>query len=320
MKKIAGYFFAGIMGLSSLSASCFGGCTNCGISPGTDWPSPINIDIGVGYRQDEVSWSIAGFNDTPNVLSELKWKDLQMIEVGGQASYVSCRNYVVQVSGDYGYICSGVNTDKDFLGDDRTDMFSFSRNNAGKGYVYDCSGAVGYRVMSTCGRFIAAPLVGYAFHSQHLHQFDGKQISLHRELEDRDIEGLDSSYTTRWYGPWVGLNFSARVESCAYVFGGFEWHMVSYRGTGHWNLRQDIGPFNDHAHGTGYVITLGGNWEIWDHWSIGVVSNFRYFRTRHGVDSTEFIFEDGVRLDVETRFNQAKWKSIDGLAFIGWRF
>lgn len=317
MKKIASFIIASLMGMSSLSAGC-----SCAAA-GTDWPSPINVDIGVGYREDDVRWNIAGFNDTPNVLSELKWKKLQMVEVTGEASYVSCRNYAVKVKADYGYICSGVNTDADYAGNDRTDRFSLSVNNAGKGYVYDLSGGVGYKVTSTCGRFIALPMIGYSFSSQHLHQFDGLQVSSFGYIVDVPIEELNSSYTTRWYGPWVGIDFAARVESCAYVFGGFEWHLASYRGSGHWNLRPDIGPFHDHAHGTGYIITLGGNWEVWSHWSIGVVSHFRYFRTNHGVSTTEYFYDNGYtidRFDVSTRFNQAKWKSIDALAMVAWRF
>ena len=137
MKKFAGYFAACFIGLSALSSSLLRSLYCQQGDPGTNWPSPINIDVGIGYRQDDVRWSIAGFDDTPNILSEIKWKNLQMLEVGARASYVSCRNYVVQLEGDYGYICSGVNVDSDYAGDDRTDLFSRSRNNAGKGYVYE---------------------------------------------------------------------------------------------------------------------------------------------------------------------------------------
>lgn len=314
MNKILGFVLTGLLAAASLSAGCA-----CGPA-GTGWPSAMNVELGVGYREDKLKWSIAGFDDFPNILSEVQWKKLQMVEVNGYASYTSCRNYVVMVKGDYGYICSGSNTDADYAGDDRTGLWSLSHSNAGRGYVYDLSSAVGYRVTSTCGRFIGVPLIGYSFHSQHLRQFDGVQEFWYGDILEAEIEDLNSSYNTRWFGPWIGLEFAARVESCAFIYGGFEWHLASYRGTGNWNLRDDIGPFNDKAHGTGYVITLGGNWEIWTRWSLGLEGNFRYFRSRQGVSRTEVIFTDGLRLDSDTRFNGARWKSIDVLATLQWRW
>src|ERR1700761_3940655 len=57
-----------------------------------DWPSPFNIDLAWGYRQDKFQWSIAGLHKRPKILSELKWDDLRISQIGGEASYVSWRN------------------------------------------------------------------------------------------------------------------------------------------------------------------------------------------------------------------------------------
>ncbi len=286
------------------------------------WPSPVNIDIGIGYRQDKFDWSIGGFEGVPSVLSELQWKDLRIVQVDGYASYTSCANYAVRVSGDYGNIYHGRNRDADFLGNDKTQPFSISSNNAGKGDVYDIEAGVGYRVTSTCGRFIATPLVGWSYHGQNLHMYDGKQVfDLLAPLEEGPITGLDSSYKTRWFGPWVGMDFSVRVERCAYVFGSFEWHIVSYRGTGRWNLRQDIvGPFHHQAHGFGYIATLGGKWEIWDNWSIGVAGSYRNIRSRHGHERLSLRDPDFGEIDVRLPFNGAKWKSLSVSGIVAYRF
>jgi len=289
-----------------------GSCSSCGCSgwPSaqdgcvTDWPSPWNIDFGGGYRNDKFKWSIAGIDQQPNVLSELQWKDLRIAQVGGKGSWVSCRNYALRFEAAYGQIYHGHVVDADYFSDDRQDLFSLSRNNAGKGHVYDLSAAVGYRVTSTCARFIATALAGYSQHAQYLHLYEGRQFfpSFFR------IPGLHSTYTTQWYGPWAGVDFEARVERCAFIFGGFEWHMLAYRGHGRWNLRPDIGRFQHKAYGMGYVATLGGKWEIWNNWAIGVVGNYRNFRTRHGHENLIYHDPEIGPIPVRLRFNQAKWR------------
>lgn len=271
------------------------------------WPSSINLDICTGFREDRFEWSIAGIDDFPNVLSELKWKELRMVEVSGYASYVSPCNYAIRFSGDYGFIYHGKNIDSDYLQDDEHGLFSRSINNAGKGFVFDVEGAVGYRVISTCSRFVAILLGGYGYHDQHLHIYDGRQVFSPFLSELGPISGLNSRYRTRWYGPWIGLDFNTHVECCAYLFGSMEWHFLNYRGEGHWNLREDIGPFFHRAWGQGYVGVLGANWEIWGNWSIGVVGTYRHFWTHHGRE--KLIVNDPIfgEIEVHTRFNHASW-------------
>lgn len=282
----------------------------------TDWPSSFNIDFGGGFRKDKFEWSIAGFDRFPKILSKLQWKDLRIAQFGGSASYVSCRNYAIRIEADCGRIYHGKVIDADYAGDHRQHLFSLSESNAGKGYVYDLSGAVGYRITSTCGRFIATPFIGYSEHAQYLHLYDGHQLF----PVNFSFPGLNSTYTTRWSGPWLGADFEARVERCAFLFGGFQWHLFNYRARGKWNLRQDIGPFHHKAYGMGYLATLGGKWELWNNWSIGVMGSYRNFRTRHGHE--HLIFHDPLDgpVDLRMRFNQAQWHGYSVSAIAAWRF
>lgn len=321
MKKFVGFLAAAVLSVASLPAltPIYSYSTNP-YSPGADWPSAIYMDVGVGYRQDEFKWSIAGDDGIPDISSEVKWKELQMIEVSGYASYTSCRNYHVRISGDYGYICSGRNIDSDFSDDDREELFLKSENNAGKGYVYDLDAAIGYRFTSTCGRFIGTPLVGCSFHSQRLTAFDGETVFFDGDRSVRELPDLNNVYKARWIGPFIGFDFIARVEGCAYLFGSVQGHWASFRGSGKWNLRPEFSSFHDRAHGWGYIISLGGNWEIWDHWSIGLVSTYRYFRTHEGTQTNINNIPLLGKFETEFDFNHARWASLDGQAVIAWRF
>ncbi len=321
MRKFAGFLITACLTAASLPAltPIYSYSTNPN-APGANWPSPINMNIGIGYRQDEFCWSVVGEDESPGFSSVLKWKELQMIEVSGFASYTSCRNYYVRVNGDYGYICSGKNIDSDYSDNDRENLFLRSENNAGKGYVYDLDGAVGYRFTSTCGRFVGMPIVGCSFHSQHLTAFDGETVFFHGDRSVREIPDLNNVYKARWLGPYVGVDFSARVEGCAYVFGTIQGHWASYRGSGKWNMNPVLAGFHDRAHGWGYLLTLGGNWEIWDHWSIGLQSTYRYFRTHEGVQTNVHNLPLIGKVESEKEFRHARWSSLDGEVVIVWRF
>jgi hypothetical protein len=319
MRKIMLTLASCLLSSQMLIAGCCDFCSGwpaIGTSCTTPWPSPINIDFGGGYRQDKFRWSIAGFEDFPNVLSQLEWKKLRIAQVGFRANYVSCRNYAIQLEAQYGRIYHGHVIDSDWESNDKTDLFSLSNNNAGKGHVYDLSAAAGYRITSTCFRFVATPLIGYSQYAQYLHLFDGHQIF----PSDFHFPGLHSTYHAKWYGPWLGINFESRVERCAFLFGGFEWHMLAYRGHGNWNLRRDISRFDHKAYGYGYLASLGGKWEIWNNWAIGIMGTYRNFKTKHGHEHLIFHDPEEGPIPIRLRFNQAKWRAYTVSGIIAWRF
>ena len=309
----AGFCDFGCSDWPSADSNCYAG-----------WPPDFNIDLNVGFRKDKFDWSIAGVTETPegelidspNILSELKWKDLRMAQAGGDIYYVSCRNYAIHLGAQYGTIYHGKVSDFDYAGDGRTGLFSLSRNKANGGHVYDLSAAAGYRITSTCNRFVALVLAGYSQHAQYLQITDGHQIF----PINHEFSGLNSRYTTRWYGPWLGVDFEARVERCAYLFGSFELHLLAYRGHGLWNLRPDIGRFHHKANGQGYVLTLGGKWEIFNNWAIGVMGNYRMFRTGHGSERSIYLDPIEGPITISARFNGARWHTYSVSGTVSWRY
>lgn len=285
--------------------------------PSPLWPADLDVDIGFGYREDDFTWEIAGPDGIPNVLSKLHWTDLKIAEVKGTFRYTSCTNYVFRFDGDYGHIYAGHNTDSDFLGDDQTLEFSHISSHAGRGFVYDLSAGVGYQFTSTGGRMTITPLLGYANQGQHLHIFRGVQRVIF--FDPGPIPGLNSTYKTRWYGPWLGFDFNVRVECNAYLFGGFDWHFYRYRARGHWNLRTDIGDFKHKANGQGYGANLGFCWDCLPCVTLGIVGTYRNYRARTGDDTTP-VFVDGLTIDVVTKLKKVHWHSYAVTGLLMWSF
>jgi Protochlamydia outer membrane protein len=336
MRKLLMTLTAFVLGGAQAMAMPGSGCSTCrppqAISPlcpwgTTPWPPNLRLVATAGYRQDDFRWRVTGPFRHFRVSSELKWKELRIAQVGGFASYVTPLNYAFRLSGDYGRIYHGKNKDSDFIDIHRhhhEESIEFARSvsKANKGHVYDLSGGFGYRFTSNCFRCIVTPYLGYAFSEQHLRMTHGRLIfDLITSVAPGPISGLNSRYKAHWFGPWLGIDFEARVDCCVFVFGGFEWHVNRYRASGRWNLRSDIlGDFRQRAWGHGYIATLGADWEICNNWSIGITGNYINFRSGNGSDHGRFVDENGLLIPSRVKFNGAKWHSFNISGLIAWRF
>lgn len=116
-------------------------------------------EVDVGARINEFDWNIASDitgTETPNILSELTWEDIKLIEFGGEVRHlepldVGFVDGSLHLEGglNVGVPIAGDNQDSDYLGDDRTQEFSRSNNKGSRGYALGASAAVGYKIMLT---------------------------------------------------------------------------------------------------------------------------------------------------------------------------
>ncbi|TPW09498.1 MAG: hypothetical protein FD130_2501, partial [Halothiobacillaceae bacterium] len=144
-------------------------------------------------RMDDLNWNI-GLKPTPNVLSELTWRDL---EINQTQTGFTLHNQKVLFKGEfrYGQIEEGENQDSDYLGDNRTDEFirSYSKT---AGETVDGSFAMGYRLTTPTARFTSTvtPLIGFAKHKQYLQMIEGRR-TLNARIPDPapvPLNGLNS--------------------------------------------------------------------------------------------------------------------------------
>lgn len=303
---------------------------SCGLAP---WPSANNYEIDIGFRRDKLTTKVSSefvfdaLDDTiPDLVlrssSDESWQDLQIVQVAGSGSYVSCTNYAVKVSGSYGNVYTGryrFHDDLDIdVGDDDIRIFS-SSGKVNKSYVYDASGAVGYRTTSTGGRCIVTPYIGYSYHVQKLERNHGTlKVFVPPVLAEVDIPLSNITYKPHWYGPWAGFDALVQVERCAYAFLGFEWHLINYQSK-HSNSFADS-SIHQSAHGQGYIVTLGAEWEIFRNWSIGLMGHYRNFRVWDGHQRVTAVDTDGSSLSFKSKLSRAQWVSGDVSALVAWRF
>jgi len=290
----------------------------------TGWPLEIEFIATGGYRVDDLDWNIAGdiSGNNPNILSELTWDDLESYQLKLQGRFVWPNLITLRGTWAYGWIFDGKNQDSDYLGDSRTFEFSRSNNSTEDDNVWDGSLAVGYpaRFGSTVIGTIT-PLAGYSHHEQQLNITDGYQSI----PALGPFPGLDSSYDTKWKGPWVGIDLhfkAAEIKSFAQRFETYftyEYHWADFDAEGNWNLRDDLAhpkSFKQNTDGDGFVIRTGFNCKLNQHWAL----NFNYDYQDWSMDdgTSKVFFADGT--NAKTRLNEVNWTSHAFMAGLSLRF
>lgn len=277
----------------------------------------FDLEIGAGYRIDDLDWSIAGFlspTNFVNILSELTWEDLRIYQfkVGGRLSVpLHKKPYAIYVRSalSYGKIMDGENQDSDYAGNNRTLEFSRSNNDANDGTVVD--GSIGVGLQSKRRRIRnkwmlrAAPLIGYSYHQQNLVMTNGFQtIPL-----NGPFAGLNSTYDTKWSGPWFGLDLAMDDGKRTTLFASIELHWdTTYDAEADWNLRQDFAhpvSFKHEADGEGIVGSIGWACLIRRNLSINTTFEYQRWTAKSGIDTT--FLSDGTA--GKTPFNQATWET-----------
>lgn len=285
----------------------------------------VFIDISGGYRFDDLQWGVSAESGDDSFLpvgieflSKLKWSDLEMYQIMGTARMVTCDNYYFRLSGDYAEVYHGHHTDKDYI-KTRCEKVQFlgARASSNSGEAFDLSAGIGYYFRFLGSRATIAPIAGYSHNEQHLHM-----SHLNIEFNDVDfitghVPGLRSRYRSRWYGPWVGADFTLKMTHCLGLYISGEFHMARFRGLGHWNLRPDfVKDFKQRGGGYGQLYTFGINYDFTQYWKFGIVYNFQKWKTASGKMIQFFSGGREAELDLQS----VRWVSQSIMANIEYVF
>ncbi|GEM_PF-783773 len=290
-------------------------------------PSPRrdnSLRISTGGRRDNLDWNIASDASgtaTPNILSELKWRKLNIMQVQAEAagSIPKDADYIGGIHGEAsaytGVILAGDNQDSDYFGNNRTDEFSRSNNDAGKGHVRGFSSGLGYEfdtdVMHASVPNLHSsiiPLVGYSWQRLYLHMQDGKQTIASEDTPPLgEFAGLNSNYRATWHGPFLGVKLKA--DYFPHNFGlRTQYSFAKYNGAADWNLRGDFmhpKSFAHQADGRGTLFQLDYSYALSDNTEIFALASRQAWVTDAGTDTVYFADETTVT----NRLNKVNWNS-----------
>lgn len=271
--------------------------------------APLTTQIGIGYRQDSLNWNIGSPTGQPNVLSELSWKQLRMVDYRTEMIYNRPGTFYVRAIGDYARIYSGTVRDSDWHGDNRTREFSRSISDAGKGEAFDLSACAGYKRYCIAKGITAIPVVGYSWHEQHLRMFNGVIVLNTESSFLGPFDGLHANYRGKWFGPLFGCDFYSAPCSEWQLYANVQGQYNFYRGSGHWNLRDDIlDDFTHSATGWGFLLRFGVSHEINPCLWAGIEGEYQNHWTEAGWDRIKALHES-EEIVVRQPLNRVRWQS-----------
>lgn len=259
----------------------------------------VSIAIYGDYLQQNFSWSIAGNSNgqNPNVLSELKWKNVKLRGAGIDMKIDIVRG--IFFSGTYhkARIYAGNATDTDYGEDNRTSPTYMAALESDKGHTYNYFAGLGYQY-KIHPSIIISPYAGYSKARQFLSLTDP-----HESLQSGETS-LNSTYQTNWTGPLVGLTANTVLKRWVSIQTRFSYAQRKYTGVADWNLIDEFAhpvSFRHQANGYQNQIDLQVNFQVVPKISLFIKGYYIHAETGAGTD--QLFFNDGRT--VQSRFNGA---------------
>ena len=197
-----------------------------------DNPYKWEVKPYTGIQHSRFDWSIAGnaVGTSPNVLSELIWRNLKGPSFGLDIKYNITEQLSIKAANQYSSITKGEAEDTDYADDNRQSAFYFDLLNANKGYLYDTDLQLSYQLFKF-GDFNINPIVGLSYHQQKFHLLES--------ANNPDSKGLNSTYVARYKGFDFGAELVLKMQKfsiSATVLSGF----YTYSAKANWNLIPDF--------------------------------------------------------------------------------
>ena len=280
----------------------------------SQWEFLLGTDAG--WRHEHFEWTIAGdlSGRHPNILSDLDWRNLNIVMAHAGAEITFRKNWHLFLGGGYGWIVSGGNRDSDYDFNNRRGEYSRSTADT-RGGTVDADALLGYD-FNVSRAVTLTPGAGFTYHRMRLNDRNGIQV-IDTDFHDvGPFGGLDSEYSANWWGAAVGVGAKVRLSEKWRWLTGVRYELLRYHGSAFWNLRRDFVNFQDTANGQGWLLTTGVEWDFAARWSFALLGEYACRRTGAGTDDT--LFNDNSH--ELTRFNRAVWESFGVRAMVRHRF
>jgi len=291
-----------------------------------------DLEFGTSFRRDNLDWNIASDQTgltSPNIVSELTWRNLQAFQFEARSHVETQNNLYVKLMFGYGWIVAGKNQDSDYGTNDRGSEWSRSNNSANRGEMMDVSLGVGYDFKLLGDSVSLIPLMGVAYDLQRLSITNGNQTLSGCAPSPPfppatcggplgPFDGLGSSFRAEWLGPWNGLDFNFSKGRMRFGLGTeYHWN-VTYHADANWNLRTDFmhpDSFDQTSTGQGYVVRGNVGYQWSERWTWIARAQWQKWWT--GPGTVSFNSTTGPSTQ---RLNRVNWDSIGASLGAAYRF
>ena len=283
------------------------------------------FQMGLGYRQDTITWDVDGKDSTLPYLAEdnLSFRDLDTIFLGGRLKGgLGCLYY--RVDAEYGWIVNGREREKGLwyvapqtmtnLGDNlknvqRTIYAATVRNHIKKRNTFDFDLSIGVPFNLCANEIQLTPMIGYSYNTQRVRVKDHTKLGENFTEEQQETIGMTefslgghSNYRMSWWGPQLGFDMAYATCDCGTYYSEMEFHFARARR----QRNSDEGIVYDNYQKTrsAYIFTwkVGASIALCDCWLVD--ASLKYvdgFSERSSTDKLNWR-SGQVRVDAGYRF------------------
>lgn len=278
-----------------------------------------DVNLFAGYRHDNID--VKHRSPAQNFKASTKFKNIDIFQIGINARSTLGCNFYARAEASWGWVLDGDLKRHASLFKHGHDAFHSSgpsfdlceqnshETTLDDRYVYDANIAIGYPFYFCDCSAILAPVIGYAVDAQNLSAYDNGFEFVGTRCSEHIRSGSDcckNTFTNRWYGPFVGLDFAYRpCNACFSLYAAFEYHWGTFKAKRS-NHSNDFDDHERHADMDGWVVDLGADYEVCGPWTIGLYLKFTDFSASKRKHCDESYYYSGHgRKDK----NSANWNS-----------
>lgn len=238
----------------------------------------LQFSISAGRQVEDFNWSIAGniSGQSPNVLSELKWKNVKGLGYSSALQWNLWHKLVLNGGYSRVSVSSGNVSDIDYTADNRTQPNYDQNFTDNKGYTSAWFAGAGYAVLNN-NQLSLTPFIGYGINRQSLYIID----------LTGQFPNLNSNYEANWKGLFLQVKSSLKIWRALKLAANVTYNQVTYNAQGDWNL---IGQFQHpvsyrhSAKGYGINAGLSMNYNITTNITINAGYSYFNWETGNGTD------------------------------------
>lgn len=254
----------------------------------------LTLETGTGYEVNNSRWSIAGnlHGQSPNILSELKFKEIASLGYYIKGSYLPFKFLKLKAYYKQSFTISGNGTDTDYKSDNRTNPTFDQTFKSDEGWHKVFKVGAGAPI-SLFRKIKVCPSVFYYQQNQKFYLLSSEE------------ENLRSNYATTMQG--VEFSLVSHIELGRYLYTSItiNHRFVNYKAEADWNLIdifQHPLSFShiSNGYGSGVNIDFGG--DLSETFSIVIGGMLDGSIIKNGIDTAYLITGN----EVPTQFNGAK--------------
>ncbi len=251
------------------------------------------VTFEAGYRQDSIDWRTNYPSDDPFLKTSTKFNDLDIFQIGVHGRTTLGYNLYLRGNAYWGWILDGdfkhtgslkVDPRRRMFGDGSA-HFGFSdsyKSTVDDQYVFGVNGAIGYPFFFCNCTMVVAPVIGYSVDEQNI-RVNNRDLQFGQDYgyASGGGNGCRNTFISRWYGPFVGLDFDWRpVNTCFNVWAELEYHWGNFRGKVS-DQEYDNGDIaSDHRNrhsdnATAWVFGAGFDYDLCNCWTVGLSVKFQ---------------------------------------------